>query len=344
MMRHRFKTKLIFICLFALLVANMAAYIGAGQAEAADKVKLALDMFLYGKHSGFYPAFEKGFYKDANIEATMLRGYGSGDTVKRVASGTEEFGFADVGSMIVGRGRGANVKAVAMIHDLNMAALYTLPGSGIKAPKDLVGKKGGAPVGNAVRVVFPAFARANGVDPASISWTDMTSEAMVPSLFAGRVDFVPTFITMSPNYRAIAAKEGKEIVEIKFSDWGLDIYSNGLIVTDKLIKENAGLVKRFVHATMKSWEWALDNREEALNMFMKAQPEVDPKLAREHWKIAIDHLLTPTAYEKGIGYIDEKKMKLTSDVIYEFHDLPKAVPVQELYTNEFLPKILPKRK
>lgn len=344
MNQRRVKANIIFISIFFLLVGAMAAGKAVSQAEAADKVKFAIDWIFYGKHAGFYPAIEKGFYKDANLEVTMFRGYGSGDTVKRVAAGTEEFGFADIGSMIVARGKGANVKMLGIIHDKNMAAVYTLKDSGIKTAKDFAGKTGGASVGNAVRVVFPAFARANGFDPASIKWIDMAPEAQLPSLLAKRIDFSPDFITIGPNYFAAAAKEGKEVVEIRFSDFGLDIYSNGILTTDKLIKENPDLVKRFVQATMKGWEWALDNREEALKMFSKVNPEVDPKLAKQHWAIAIDHLLTPTAYEKGIGYMDQKKTKLTLDTISEFYQLPKALTLEEIYTNEFLPKILPKRK
>jgi hypothetical protein len=55
-------------------------------------------------------------------------------------------------------------------------------------------------------------------------------------------------------------------------------------------------------------------------------------------------MLTPTAYEKGLGYIRHDKMTLTRDLLTKYMNLKTVVPVEDLYTNDFLPGIKPKKR
>ncbi|MBI3079118.1 MAG: ABC transporter substrate-binding protein, partial [Deltaproteobacteria bacterium] len=295
------------------------------------------------KHAGFFAAADKGFYKEQNLDATIQRGFGSGDTVKRIAAGTEEVGFADTPSLIIARARGAAVKVIAMIHDKSMYTIVTLKGSGVTTPKDLEGRSIGSPEGNAVKVVFPAFAGANRIDQAKVRWVTMTADAQTPSLFAGRVDAVGYFAAAIPSVRAAAKKQGKDIHVIYYSDYGVDVYSNGLIATDKLVREKPDLVRRFVHATMKGFAWAVENSGPAIELFVKANTAISPEVARADWEIAVDHLMTETAKKFGIGYMTREKMESTRDIITEYMKIGVKVPVEDIYTNDFLPKLFPKR-
>src|SRR6516165_12624873 len=72
-------------------------------AAAEDKVGLALDWIINGTHAGYYVARDKGLYREAGLEVTIARGFGSGDTVKRVANGSATFGIADSGAIIAAR-------------------------------------------------------------------------------------------------------------------------------------------------------------------------------------------------------------------------------------------------
>ncbi len=327
------------IALAILLVYLFAA----GSASAADKVKFALDWIPYGKHAMFYVNIDKGFWKEAGLDVQMTRGFGSGDTVKRIASGTDDFGFASVGNMIAARSRGAELKMVGMIHDKTLETVATLVGNKITKPSDLVGKKIGSPEANASRVIFPAFANINKFDDKKVTWVNMTVPATTPSLLAGRVDAILIFYTEKPTVDAASKKVGKTPLYMLYADHGMATYGNGLLVSENTLKNKPDLVKRFLAATYKGIAWSVENPQEAVDIFIKHNPAISPDLARKHFDIAVDSLLSANALKEGIGHMTRDRMVFTNDLITKHMKLPKKTAVEEVYTNEFLPKLFPKR-
>jgi len=306
-----------------------------------EKITFLLDFTPYGKHAPFFVALEKGFWKDAGFDVTIVKGEGSATTISSYAAGTVDFAFSDTPTLILARSKGALVKVAAIIHDKSLYAVGTLEENNIKTPQDLKGKRIGASVGDASRVMFPAFAKLNGIDADSVRWVDMTPPARAASLVLGQVDAVVLFLTETPTFSAKAKEAGKHWKDFAYADYGLDLYSHGLLVRDDLIAKQPDRVKRFVEATMKAWAWSIEHPQEALAIFLKYNPAVDPDQAREHFRIAIKHLLTDTAKRDGIGYIDAEKMKRTIDFVSQSFNV-KGVSADDVYTNQFTPKLFPK--
>ncbi|MBI3078609.1 MAG: ABC transporter substrate-binding protein [Deltaproteobacteria bacterium] len=309
-------------------------------ARAQTKITFALDWVPYGKHAIFFVPLDKGYWKEDGLEVTVNRGYGSAETVKRVAAGTEMYGFADIGNMLVGRSKGMKVKMIGMIHDKSMHGIYTVEGYGINTLKDFEGKRFGAPVGGATRNIFPAFAAVNGVDPRKVEWVDMSLEALTPSLFAHRIDGGTYFQTEVPTLKAQAEKVGKKVKGFVFSEHGLDIYSNGLITTDERAKGKLDEVRRFVRGVYRGVEWTWYNPEAANEIFLKYHPVMSKELTIQHLKIALDSLLSEASLKSGVGWMDRGKMQKTNEVLTKYQPINPPVPTDEAYTNEFLPKII----
>ena len=306
-----------------------------------EKITFLLDFTPYGKHAPFFVALEKGFWKDAGFDVTIVKGEGSATTISSYAAGAVNFAFSDTPTLILARSKGAPVKVAGVIHDKSLYALGTLVENNIKTPQDLKGKRIGSSVGDASRVMFPAFAKLNGVDADSVRWVDMTPPARVASLVLGQVDAVMLFLTETPTFSAKAKEAGKQWRDFPYADYGLDLYSHGLLVRDDLIANQPDRVKRFIEATMQAWAWSIEHPQEALAMFLKHNPAVDPDQAREHFRIAIKHLMTDTAKREGIGYIDPEKMKRTVDFVSQYFNV-QGISVDDVYTNRFTPKLFPK--
>lgn len=316
----------------------------AAPSSAADKALFSLDWVIQGFHTPYFVALEKGYYKKNNLDVNIQRGFGSGDTLKRVGSGSSDFGFADIASLVVARSQGADVKAVGVIYDRSMFAIYSLEGAGaIKKPKDMEGKSISTSQGNGVYVVFPAFAAKTGIDAKKVKWEIMAPALMITSLMAGKVNGSANYAVSGPTIERKAVELGKKAAVLYYSDWGMDVYSNGLVTRGATIKNSRDKVKRFVDATMRAVAWSVEHPTEAVDIFSRLHPDLDKSLARDGFNVVMNHLLTKTAKKEGIGHMTKEKMTFTRDTMTKYMNLKKTVPVEELYTNQFLPKLFPKR-
>jgi NitT/TauT family transport system substrate-binding protein len=308
-----------------------------GWAPAADKITLNLNWFYVGDHSPYFVALDKGWYKEENIDLTILTGKGSADVVKRVDVGSADIGIVDTGVLIVARAQGAKVKIVSMLFDKSPYCMWMWKDSGINSPKDLVGKKIGAPPGDAQRTIFPALAQANGFDADKVTFVNIAPEAKFSALAAKQMDVIFDYYSGAPFFHKAMGQENVKFM--MFADWGVDVYSNALVATEKYIKDNPALIKRFVKASLRGWEFALKNPEEAIEIMARQRPEIDKPVLLANLRLIIDLLRTNRYKQNGIGWVDEKKMADSIKIISQYRDLKVNMKTSDLYTNEFLTKI-----
>ncbi len=308
-----------------------------GWAQAMDKVSLNLNWFYVGDHSPYFVALEKGWYKEEGLEPTILTGKGSGDVVKRVDIGSADIGIVDTGVLIVARAQGAKVKIVSMLFDKSPYCMWMWKDSGINSPKDLVGKKIGAPPGDAQRTIFPALAQANGFDPDKVTFVNIAAEAKFSALAAKQMDVIFDYYSGAPFFHKAMGEEN--VKYMMFADYGVDVYSNALVASEKYIKENPGIIKRFVKASLRGWEFALKNPEEAIEIMAKHRPEIDKPVLLANLKLIIDLFRTNRYKQNGIGWVDDKKMSDSIKIISQYRDLKVDMKTKDVYTNEFLTKI-----
>ncbi len=329
----------------ALAVAWAAAVAGpATPAAAAEPVKLSLNFLPYGLHVGFYVAREQGWYREAGMEVELLKGEGSADAVRRMGTGVVDFAFADLGSLVLGRSRGLKVRALGIVLDKDPSVMISLKSSGIKTPKDLEGKSVGALTASALRDTWPPLAQLNNVDPKKVNWVDMPSSAYVASLMSKKVHAIATYVTTLPGYETQAKRIGEEVSVLYYADFGVDTYGVGLVTSEQMIVDKPEMVRRFVQASMRGYAWSFENPDEAIRLFLKANPETSPERVRAEVRITADLMLTPFAAREGIGHYDEKKVIQTRDLTLKPRNVdPAAMPAKDIYTNEFLAKLTPKR-
>lgn len=319
----------------------MGAMLGSA-ALANEPVKFLLDFVPYGKHALFYPALEKGFWKDAGFDVTILKGDGSGATVAAMAAGAVDFGFADIPTTIIGRSKGAKVKIVGVVHEKSLYSIGWLDDVvKIKGPRDLEGKRIASSAADTNRILFPALAQMTSVDQSKVTWVTMTNPARAASLIASQADAAVLLATEIPTFSARAKESGKRWASFLYSDFGLDLYGAGLIVRDEQIAKEPERVKKFVEATYKGIAWSVEHPEEALQMFLKHHPAINPAEAKEHFRIALAHLMTANSKRFGIGFLDKDKMKHTVNTVEKYFNAT-GLQMDDIYTNQFLtPKMVP---
>jgi NitT/TauT family transport system substrate-binding protein len=302
--------------------------------KAADSVSLITDFGYNGRHAYFFVALENGYYKDAGLDVKIIGGKGSVDAIRQVGAGNAIFGFADAGSLVLSRANdNIPVKLVAVVYARPPQAIFCSAEAGLKTPKDLEGKSIANPAGGSIPDMFPAFAKAAGIDASKVNWVVAASSALPGLLASGKVPCVGQFTVGEPLLRAQAAPQ--KLVRFAYSDPGLSYYGNGIIATDETINSNPDLVRRFVAATIKGLKSAIANPAEAGAIMHKHHPEVDVEVAKGETE-AVAELAEVKG--KPLAEIDPSRIQATIDVVNGAFKLKSQVNASDMYVSGFVPK------
>lgn len=322
-----------------LALLSVVVLVADAHAQSRDKVMFVLDWVVFGRHTPYYVALEKGFFAANNIDATIQRGYGSAASIKRLGAGQADFIFADFGGLVLARANeGLKAKMVAVGYGKNGHAVFFLEGSGIKTPKDLVGKRiAGAP-GATVTALFPGFLRANGVDPSAVRVINVDAQALNPVLLSKQADGMLEFNFNQVALEKQGAKDGLKPNHFMYADYNFGFYANGIITKDETIGKKPELVGKFVDAVIKGYRYTFDHPAESCEMIRKSQPDIDQDVCLGEVELVKALVLTPEARDKGIGYMSRERVQKTIDVLREFLGFKGEVKADELFTMQFLPK------
>jgi NitT/TauT family transport system substrate-binding protein len=317
------------------LGVTVAVMAWVATADAADKVRFQTDWLPSGEHAMYYGGWQKGIFAAEGIDITITRGYGSGDTVAKLAGGAFDFGVADVASVLTARARqNVPVKTIATLYSQSPHSLFVLKSSGITSFKGLEGKKISITPGNSHKFYFPKVAEKSGTDPNKIVWVNMDGAAMAAQLIAKNIDAAP-FYSIHHYYINKAAKAaGEEIVPLPFVEVGFKIYAASIIATDETIAKRPELTKRFLRAVQRTFEWARDNPEEACQLHIQKVPEVALDDCIHSLSAVMTFVFTDHEKQFGWGRLSPERLATTWQAIAEAQDLdPKWDPTKAFDTS-----------
>ena len=316
----------------------LAVLMLAGPAVAQDKVRFQTDWIPSGEHAMYYGAWSKGIYAKHGIDITITRGYGSGDTVTKLAGGAADFGVADIAAVMTARARtNVPIKTIAVLYNESPHSLFVLKSSGITSFKGLEGKKIGITPGNSHRFYFPEVAKKAGTDPSKIVWTNMDGAAMAAQLIAKNIDAAPFYSIHYYYINKAAVKAGEEILPLPFVAVGFKIYAASLITTDKMLQDKPDLVKRFLAATKEAFEWANANPEEACKLHVARFPEVELDDCMGSVRAVMPFVFNDHSKEAGWGKESADRLKFSWDTIAEANELKKDYDYKQAIDTKLVP-------
>ncbi len=323
----------------AIAAGVMALALGAAQpARAQDRVLLLLDWIPTGEHAAYFAGQQRGFWRENGIDLSIARGYGSGDTVTKVAAGSAQFGVADLGAVLAARAQSnVPVRSISAVYTHSPHSLFVLRSSGITDFRGLEGKRIAITPGNSHRLYFPEVARRAGTNPDRITWVNTDASAMAAMLIAHRVDAAP-FYSIHWYYQNKAARRaGEEIVALPFVETGFAIYAASLVATDDTINRNPDLVRRFLRGAQQSFEWSRDNQAEACRLHVARNPEVEQDDCEGSLRATMTFVFNEHQQQTGLGRFQPERLAFTWRVVAEsLHLNPSWDPTQAVDTR-FLP-------
>jgi NitT/TauT family transport system substrate-binding protein len=315
------------------------ARLKAAEKARETSVTIRLDFIIGGNHAPWFVAWDKGFYARRGLNVTIQPGTGSADTIRAVASGAADVGFANVSTAVVGRSRGTPIVAVAQLGYIAVTVLWREE-TGIKTLKDLERKSWAISPGQAQWFLLPALARINNLDFKSIRIEETAPPLQPAALLAKKADFITMFRASNDEVTEMtAAKQGIRLKRIHMRDAGLDIYGSALIAREEDIKRRPEMIRAYVEGTMEGLRYAREHQEEALKILLKRKPELDKELTRIQIKNGVEEVFVPPESEaSGYGYMKPDVMEKTVKITNEFFDVAGKVAATAVYTNQFIRK------
>jgi NitT/TauT family transport system substrate-binding protein len=317
-----------------LALMALALTFAAAPAQAQDAVSLRLNWYLGGLHVPFYYGKERGFFKEEGIDLTINEGRGSANTVQVVAAGSDTFGMADSSSVIVTASKGADVKSVMSLLNSTGFSVVSLASTGIKTPKDLEGKSLAVSPGDPLGQLFRALAAHNKLDMSKISFVQVDPAAKVVAVLEKRAD---ALLGGADDQYFLIKYRGHEPAALRYADHGANIVGMTILTRGDTLKSKPDMVRRFVKASVRSWEEAKKNPNAAVDAALKVKPDLNRQSTLDQLMVDIELLDSPNS--KGrVGWGAKEDWDQTLALLKQYRDLQTNEPWTAFHTNEFLPQ------
>ncbi len=267
------------------ILVGLGILLLSGLVSAQDLIDVTFQSkwFPQAQFAGYFVAQAKGFYEEEGLNVTVLDGGNVNPTVQ-VASGNADFGTDWIANMLVQREQGLNVVQIAQIYQASGYRMVALNDSGIESFADLAGRTVGVwGFGNefVAQAVFAAEDITSDLDP---TVTDPDVNAVVyafdPSLvFPNEVD-VASAMTYNELDQIVGLGYGLDTLTLLDpADIDAALLEDLIFTTPELLQnpdfKGSGVsgrevAERFLRATIKGWEYAVANQEEAVSIVLES--------------------------------------------------------------------------
>ncbi len=307
---------------------------------AQTKLKMVLNWKYQGPQGWFFLSDDRGYFKAEGIEMTIDQGNGSGAGVPLVANGTYDVAFGDINALIELAAKKPEDAPIGVYMMFNRPpfAVAVKADSPIKTPKDFEGRTLGGAANDGALKLFPALCQLSKIDCSKVTITNMQPNLREQMLMQGQVDGVFGYVNTIRFSAKLIGVGDDQIRYINYGDYGMDLYSNCIIVSKKLIAEKPEVVKGLVRAINKGLLDALKDPDAAVAAVAKREPLIKIPVERERFDATLkDEMNHPEIAKIGLGNVDPERLKKSIDILVKANNLPRTPAVSEIFTSAFLP-------
>ncbi|AJY75079.1 ABC transporter substrate-binding protein [Paenibacillus beijingensis] len=296
--------------------------------KSLTKVTQIVGWFPQPEHGGQFAALMKGFYKDAGLDMTIEPGGPQINPVQLLSSGKVQFAMMKADDLLMAREAGVPVVGLAGIFQKTPQALMYHKEEPIKDFSDLNGRKVYTQPGIAYWEYIKNRYKLDKVQ-------DMVYNGQMANFTADKKSVTQVYGTNEPFY---VMQEGVEVGLLWIADSGYAPYDNILITTESYIKDHPDIVKAYVEASIKGWDYYKDHYEEVNPFIKEKNPDLNAEAMTYASKTMEDLVYGGDAAVNGTGYMSKEHWETMMKQMLELKLLKKEQDVTKAFTTEFLPK------
>ncbi len=302
----------------------------SGDQPEVRTISMRLQWFPQYQFAGYIVALVKGYYEEVGLNVTLLPGSPDFVPLPLVASGADTFGSTGADTIFLAREQHIPVVALATWFQTSPVGFMVHRDSGITGPQDFEDRTVAVFYGDNVETEYRALLAAANVDRSRIH--EVPGTFNIEPFLSRRVDVWPVYITDQP---FLARAQGAEVDLILARDYGANLMGDVLFTTEDFVTRNPITTQAFVHATLRGWDFAINNLEETVALIGAYNQE----LSREHLLFEGTETIQLLQYGAGAtcpGWNDRAAWQAQHEVLTDLGLLTTRIPLEEALRNEFV--------
>ncbi len=299
---------------------------GRSRAASPQAMEMQLGWIGGGNQLGEVVAQQLGFYAEEGLDLKIVPGGPNNDGIAGVASGRSAVGqVSSSPSLMLAASQGLPVRCFAVSAQKHPYAFFSLAKNPVRTPDDFRGKKVGIQATGAI--LLRALLKKNGIDPKDVTVVTIGSD-MLP-IMTGQVDVVTGWLTNTTALKVL----GPDRVTLRLWDTGVHLYANPYYATPDTVAKRGDLLAGFLRASAKGWAYAHANRDRAVDLLVKAFPNLVAADERAAADVMLDYCFDEHTGAGGYGTMEPAVWQEQIDLYAGLGQFTKAVPkVDEVMT------------
>jgi len=215
--------------------------------------------------AGYYAAKWLGYYAREGLAVEIRPAHDEQgnilNAITEVSEGRADFGIG-ASDILIAQDKGIDLSVISSVFQRSAVGFYMSEDLPFKSLADLANLKVGRRENDLLDLEFQAMLLNEGINPDRLPLLSEGEDFSIYDIVSGKYDIVPGYLGGEIEY--FAHKNNIGLKTIKPLDYGVDFYGDSLFTKRSLALNNPELVEKFRRASMKGWEYALENPEEII--------------------------------------------------------------------------------
>lgn len=314
------------VILFLVLILQSVP--GVATESRLKKVSLLPQWLPQAQFAGYMVALEKGFYKEAGLDLTLIEGGPDKPPFVGLWAGEATFCTGWLSNAIEKKASGMPMFNLGQIIQRSALVLVARKAAGVTVPKDLAGRKVGLWAGQFYLQPFVFFSKYD------LGVTVVPNYSSVGLFLKGGVDACAAMWYNEYHTLLNSGFNPDELTLFFFSDLGLNFPEDGLYCLEDTYNADPQMCAAFVEASLKGWLYAFAHKDEALEIVMKRAEaaHTGTNMAHQRWMLdRMQDIIFPKGRKTELGKLDPKDYAGVAEVLEDFHYIDHIPPFADFY-------------